>query len=93
MHNQSLHACLLVIIKKAIGIVHHQVRFTGQSCALVHRFADDGAEGDVRHERAVHHVEVHPVCAARRCGCDLFSKPAKVGGVNRRGEFHKPDFK
>ena len=41
-----------------------------------------GPDGDVRHEMAVHHVDMNPVGAGGIDGAHLLAEPREVGGEN-----------
>jgi hypothetical protein len=64
----------------AFRLLDHQVDIEGKLRAFP-QVSDHGRpDGDVRHETAVHHVDVDPVCSGPLHGGDFFSKPAEVRG-------------
>ena len=46
---------------------------------------DGGADGQVRHEMPVHHVDMHKVRAGFGDGGNFLAEPCKIGGEDRRG--------
>ena len=71
-----------------IGIHRRDHQVGVESIRRVRPHAPDEirAEGDVRHEMAVHHVEMDPVGAGRVDGADLLAQPGEVGGQDRGGD-------
>ena len=62
----------------------HQMGIEDLLRVRAHRLDDIGTVGDVRHEMAVHHVEVDPVGAPLIDGANLLAKLREVGGQDRR---------
>ena len=57
-------------LEVAIGLADHQVHVERQRRGLAQRLHDRHADGDVRHEVSVHHVDVNLIGAAARRGRD-----------------------
>ena len=57
----------------ALRLDDHQMHIERLSCVASHRFDDDRPEGDIRHEAAVHDVDMNPV------GAGLIDSPDLVG--------------
>ncbi len=68
-----------------IGIAgrDHQMRVEDLPGVGPQRLDDVGTVGNVRHEMAVHHVEVNPVGACRVDGANLLAKPGKIRRQDR----------
>ncbi len=52
----------------------HQMRVEDFLRMRAHRLDDIGPVGNVRHEVAIHHVEMHPVRAGLIDGADFFAQ-------------------
>jgi hypothetical protein len=66
----------------ALGVLDHQVDVERQRRRAPHRLDHDRPDRQVRHEVAVHHVDVDVV--RRADGGDLLGEPPEVGGQDRR---------
>jgi hypothetical protein len=62
-----------------VGVVDHQVAVDGQRRMLEQRLDDRQADGEVRDEVVVHHVDVEPV-GCFLDGLRLIGEPGEVGG-------------
>ncbi len=71
------------IIEMAFGLDDHQVHIERLGRRAAHRIHDGGAEGDVRHEPAIHHVDMDPIGAGRIDRLDFFAESPQIGGQNR----------
>jgi hypothetical protein len=56
---------------------------------FAHPFDDDRSNGDVRHEVAVHDIDVQPIGARGFDSLNLVFETAEVRGQNGRGDFHR----
>ena len=45
-----------------------------------------GADGDVRHKMAVHHIDMDPVAAGGVDGAHFLAEPGKIGREDGRGD-------
>ncbi len=73
--------------------VEHQVDIEDRRRARTDRRDRDGAEADIRHEDAVHDIEVQPLRARRVHGGRLFSQTPEVTRQERRRDrnrLHRP---
>ena len=73
-------------LEVAIGLHDHQVHVERQRRGLAERFHHRHANGDVRHEVPVHHVDVNLIGAATRRGRDFGAEVREVRGENRGRE-------
>ena len=71
-------------LEVAIGLHDHQVHVERQRRGLAQRFHDRHADGDVRHEVSVHHVDVNLIGAAARRGRDFARRGSRSPRQNRR---------
>ena len=53
------------------------------------RLHDIGADGDVGHEMAVHHVDMDPVGAGRIDRAHLLAEPGEIGGKDRGRDYER----
>ena len=60
----------------------------GSSLSLPDRLHDEGSERDVRHEVAVHHVEMQEVRSAGGDFLDVLLQPAKIGAQEAGGDLY-----
>ena len=67
-----------------VGVLDHQVNIERERAGIAHGAHDDGTEGQVRHEVAVHDVDVDPVRTCVSDGADLVAQAAKVSGQDGR---------
>lgn len=78
MHGDDVGACLGEGFEIGIARRDHEMdveRLLGDGPQRLH---DVGADGDVRHEMPVHHVDMDPVGAGRLDGADLFAEAREV---------------
>ena len=80
MDVEDIAARLRERLELALRLLDHQVDVEREAGHLAHGLDDERAEGDGRHEVAVHHVEVEVVRARGLHGSHLLSQPAQVGG-------------
>ena len=59
---------------------NHQMHIEGQTQMRTQRHEHRRPERDVRHEMAVHDVQVQPIGAGRLNGAGLILQPAEIGG-------------
>jgi hypothetical protein len=88
MHPQRVRARPDEGLHKARGVLHHEVYIERQARHFGHRLHDGGADGQVRNEATVHHIDVNPVRAGLLGGAHLFRQPPEIGRENRGGN-HK----
>jgi hypothetical protein len=69
-----------------VGPLDHQVNVERQRGGRARRRDDQRADGEVRDEVAVHHVDVNPVGPGGGNGGDLLAQAAEVAGENRGGD-------
>ena len=69
-----------------IGIGDHQMHVQRQFGRLPDGFHDWRADGDVRHEMAVHHVHMEQMGACLLHCADVFTQRRKVRRKDRRGD-------
>jgi len=67
------------IFKIALRLDDHHVYLQRLRGRAAHRVHDRRAEGDIRHEPAIHDVDMHPIGAGLINGANLFSKPPQIG--------------
>src|SRR6266568_2828365 len=65
-------------LEKQLGSQDHEVGFDGQRCCFAHRLDDKRTEGEVRHEVAVHDIDLDPVSARGLRLLDLFGETTDV---------------
>ena len=68
----------------ALRLDDHQVHVQGLGRDGPQGLHDQGADGDVGHEAAVHHVDVDPVGAGLVDGTDVFAETGEIGREDRR---------
>ena len=86
VHDDDLAAGLDVLVHQLVGVHHHQVRLEGDVDVRPTGLDHVGPEGQVRHEHAVHHVELDPVDAGLLERDALLAEPGEVGRQDRRGD-------
>ena len=86
VNDQPLAAGANVLGGHDIGRQHHQVGLERQRGVLAGRGDHVGAEGEVGHELAVHHVPLDPVDSGGFQGGDLLAQLGEVGGQHARGD-------
>ena len=59
-----------------------------QACALAQRFDDDRADGEVRDEATVHHVDVELIRRAGLDARDIVGERGEIRGQDGRRDFH-----
>src|ERR1700681_2500468 len=70
------------IVKIPFGLDDHQVHVERLFGGPAYRIHDCGAEGDVRHEPAIHDVDMDPVGAGPIDRADFFTEPPQIGRQN-----------
>ena len=70
------------VVEQHLGVVDHQVTVQEQIGVGAQRFHDRRANGQVRHEVAVHHVDVKPIGPARL---------GRGGGIGQSSEIGRQD--
>ena len=70
-------------VEVAFGLDHHEMQVDGLFGRPPDRLYHDRTDGDIRHEPAVHHVDMNPIGARRVDGAHLFAKPRKIGRQDR----------
>src|SRR5262249_26297711 len=65
-------------VEEPFGLDHHEMDVERQRRQPPHRLDDLRAESEIRHEAAVHDVDVDPVGAAGLAQGDLFAEPREV---------------
>ena len=63
----------------AFGLDDHQMHIERLRGRSAHRIDDRGAEGDVRHEPAVHDIDVNPIGAGLVDRADFLAEPPQIG--------------
>ncbi len=76
-------------LEVAPGLGHHEVTVEEQRRVAPQRRDDRRADGDVRHEMPVHHVDVEPV-SGRGHLADLFGQHPEIRGEERGGDTKQP---
>ncbi len=84
VHADEVGARAREVVDVAIGIFDHEVHVERLLRGLAHRRDHDGADGQVGHEAAVHHVDVDVIGAGSVDRAHLFGEAAEVRGQNRR---------
>ena len=67
-------------LKIAFGLDDHQVHIERLRGRAAHGIDDRGAERDVRHEPAVHDVDVDPIGAGLIDRANFLAEPPQIGG-------------
>ena len=62
----------------ALGALDHQMHVAGQKLRARRGLEDPLSEGDIGHERAVHHIVVQPVRAGLLHPPNLIANPQKI---------------
>ena len=65
VHGQPICACADIGLQITIGMLDHQVNVERQIGRLASTRGDNGTDGDVRHEMAVHDIDMNPVGSPR----------------------------
>ena len=89
MHGNPIGAGLDKLRRVLVRIGDHQVNVHRNNRDLTHPFDNDRANGDVRHEVAVHDIDVQPIGAGRFDSLDFVFETAEIRGQNRRSDFHR----
>mmetsp|Transcript_156 Transcript_156/g.559 ORF Transcript_156/g.559 Transcript_156/m.559 type:complete len:269 (+) Transcript_156:160-966(+) len=79
VHADDVSAGLCKVSHALLRLDNHQMHvqdLVGHGAEGIH---NQGANGDVGHEAAIHHVDVHPVAASIVNGSHLLTKPSEVG--------------
>jgi hypothetical protein len=69
-------------------VLHHEVHIQRLGRGVGDRGDDDGADGQVRDEMAVHHINVDEVASGIADGADVACEVAEIGGENTGGYEH-----
>ena len=69
-------------LNKPLRLDDHEVHVERQRGAPAHRLDDLRAEREIRHELAIHDVDVNPVGAAGLAHRDLVAQASEVGAQN-----------
>ncbi len=96
MHRHTVCAGAREGLEELTGVGHHEMAVEEELSVAADRLDDGRPEGDVRHEVAVHHVDMQPVRPSLDRG-DLVGEDAEVGRKDRgrdpdlaRGEQREP---
>src|SRR6185369_9522654 len=97
MDGHRVAAGLEELVDELPGVRDHEMRVEGQAGAAPKRLDRLRAEGQVRDEVAVHHVEVDPVGPFALCSGDRMGEVAEIGvedarrdaGARRRGRLRE----
>ena len=93
MHDQGIGAGLGERLQEPVGMLDHQVDLQRQPRDRAQPPHDHRAEGQIRHEMAVHHVDVDPVGPGPLDLGHLLSQAGRVGREDRGGELHRGLFR
>ena len=86
MRGQHIRAGLGIGVDIGIDRGDHQVHVHHGLDVRADRLAERRAEGEVRHEMPVHHVDMDPVRALRLDRLDLLPEVGEIGREDRRGD-------
>ena len=90
VHRHVVRARLGVADRPPVRVVDHEVAVERDVGRRQQRLDHRQAEGEVRHEVGVHHVDVQPVGAGRRArrrrSAASSAEPGEVGGQDARGD-------
>ena len=86
VHDQALTTGRDVFGGHALGREHHQVGLERQRAVFAGGRDHVGAEGQVRHELAVHHVPLDPVDPGTLEGGHLVTQLGEIGGQHAWGD-------
>ena len=75
--------------QKRVNRADHQMHIEDLFCVRAQRLDDGGADRDVRHEMAVHHIDMDPIRTGDVNRAHFFTKPGKIGGQYRGGNQRK----
>src|SRR5438094_592594 len=90
LHEQVVRSSLREGLHVTLGLYDHEVHVERLRGTAAHCFDDGHPEGDVRHESAVHDVDVDPVGARAVHGAHFLAEPAEVRGKNGRRHDERP---
>ena len=88
VHRDHCRACLHERLYIEVRIRDHQMDIERYAGHPLDRFHHRRADGDVRHEVAVHHVHVNQIGTAAFGGRDGLAEHGKVGRQNRGRDEH-----
>ena len=71
--------------KIGIGRGNHQMAIKHRIAVLAQRLNDSRAIGNIRHEMAVHHIEMNPFRPGFGHIAHFFAKAGEIGGEDGRG--------
>ena len=86
MDGDDIGTCCGEGFEKAIDRGDHQVDVEGLGGVRAQRLHDSRADGEVRHEMPVHHVDVDPVRPGGIDSADFLAQPCEIGREDRRGD-------
>jgi len=66
------------LVYVSLRLLYHEVHVEGQPRGPSYRLDNKGAYGNVRHEPAVHDVDVDVVGAGPLYGVELFAEPGEI---------------
>ena len=86
MRSQDIGTSLGISVDIGVDRRDHEMDVHNGLHMRAERFDGGRAEGEVRHEMPVHHVDMHPVRALRFDRADFLAEIGEVGGQDRRGD-------
>ncbi len=86
MHGDDVGASFGEGLDEGIARRDHQMHVEDLLRVWAERRDDVGADGDVRHEMPVHHVDMDPVGARLVDRAHLLAEPREIGRQDRRGD-------
>ena len=86
VHGDAVGAGLGERLEVAVGIGDHQVQLEREVGHASQRPHGVGAEGEVRHEDAIHHIDVQPFGTTALERGDGVGEVPEVGGQHARGQ-------
>ena len=92
MDGDDVGACLREGVEEAIDWRDHQMDVERFLRVRAERLHHNGADGEVGHEVAVHHVDMDPVGAGLVDRAHFIAEFGEIGGKDgRRDDGHRPD--
>ena len=82
LNKQMIGAGFRKIVEITLRLDDHQVHIERLGRRAAHCIHDRGAEGDVRHEPAVHDVDMNPIGAGLIDRTNFLAEPPQIGGKN-----------
>ena len=71
-----------------LGVLHHKVHIEDGICHLAQALHYGRADGDIRHERAIHNIDMHILRTSIRNLFHLVGQMGEVGGKDRGSNFN-----